>query len=86
MARGVLRALLVTLGILLVPLVAMQFTHEVNWTAFDFLVAGALLLAAGLVFELIVRQMGNRRVRLACSVGLAALFLLVWAQLAVGIV
>jgi hypothetical protein len=32
--------------LLLLPWVAMQFTTEVNWTLFDFLVIGVMLLAA----------------------------------------
>jgi len=86
MPRGVLRVLLVTLGILLVPLVAMQFTHEVNWTGLDFAVAAALLITTGLIFEIGVRNIRNGRARLACAAVLLGLFLLVWAQLAVGIV
>jgi len=33
--------------ILLAPLVAMQFTREVAWTASDFLFAGVLLIGGG---------------------------------------
>jgi hypothetical protein len=36
---------------LLLPLVAIRFTNEVEWTAFDFAVAGGLLIGAGAVFE-----------------------------------
>ena len=86
MLRGMLRVLLVTLGILLVPVVAMRFTHEVNWTGLDFAVAAALLITTGLIYELGVRKVRGGRARLACAVGLLGLFLLVWAQLAVGIV
>ena len=32
--------------ILLVPFIAMQFTDEINWKPFDFVVAGLLLLGA----------------------------------------
>ena len=34
----------------------MQFTNEVNWTLFDFVVAGILLLGTGLIFNLVVRK------------------------------
>lgn len=86
MTTRLLRILLVTLGILAVPLVAMQFTHEVHWTLLDFAVAATLLIATGLVFELAVRRIGNPRLRLAGAAALGLAFLLVWAQLAVGIV
>ena len=39
----------VALGILCIPLIAMNFSNEVNWTLFDFIVVGLLLLGTGLV-------------------------------------
>ncbi len=42
--------------ILLVPLVAMQFTEEVNWDLFDFVLMGAVLFGVGLVYELVARR------------------------------
>jgi hypothetical protein len=70
----------------LAPLVAMQFTDEVRWTAFDFAVFGALLAAALLAFELGLRGARDTVSRLAVAVAVGAAFLLVWAQLAVGVV
>jgi hypothetical protein len=34
----------------------MQFTNEVNWTLFDFVVAGVLLLGTGFICELVIRK------------------------------
>ena len=42
--------------ILLIPLMAMQFTEEVNWELTDFIVAGVLLLGTGLVCEFVMRK------------------------------
>ncbi len=42
--------------LLLIPLVAMQFTNEVNWTLSDFVVAAVLLLGTGLIFEFVMRK------------------------------
>ena len=72
-------------GILLLPLLAMQFTHEVDWTLFDFLVAGALLLGACLAFELLARRVTTRTHRVIGGIAIAAILLLVWAELAVGV-
>ena len=72
--------------ILLIPLVAMQFTSEVNWTLSDFVFAGALLFGTGLTYELVARKAGGIAYRAAVGVALAAAFLLVWINGAVGII
>jgi len=71
--------------LLLIPLIAMQFTDEVNWTLFDFVVAGALLLGTGLMCELAIRKIHKIKYRIAICVAVLAVFLLIWAELAVGI-
>lgn len=76
---------LITASILLIPLVAMQFTDEVNWTLFDFIVAGVLLFATGLLFDLILRKIKVKTYRIAALFVLILAFLLVWIELAVGI-
>lgn len=39
--------------ILAIPLIAMQFTDEVNWDMRDFIIVGLLLAGAGLIYEFI---------------------------------
>jgi len=73
-------------ALLLLPLVAMQFTDEVNWDVFDFAVFGAMLLGIGVTYELAVRMTANTAYRAAVGVAVAAAFLLVWVNLAVGII
>ena len=77
---------LATACLLLIPLVAMRFDTGVNWTWSDFVVAGTLLFGAGLTFILIAQQATNLTYRLAVGVAVAAGLLLVWANLAVGLV
>ncbi len=72
--------------LLLVPLVAMQFTPEVRWSAGDFLVFGLTLAGVGAGLELAARQTADLQYRLAAGVALLSAFLVVWANLAVGIV
>ena len=74
-----------TAVLLLIPLIAMRFTNEVNWTLSDFIVAGALLLGTGLLLDLILRKINSTKFRIAISVALLVVFLLIWAELAVGI-
>ncbi len=71
--------------LLLIPFIAMQFTDEVNWSLFDFLVAGALLFGTGLLCELAIRKINKMKYRIAICVVLLVVFLLIWAELAVGI-
>ena len=77
--------LAVVATILLIPFIAMQFTDEVSWTVFDFIVMGVLLLSTGLLCELALRKMTNVKYRTFLLVAIILTFLLVWAELAVGI-
>ncbi len=72
-------------ALLLAPLVAMQFTGEVNWTASDFLFAAVLIGGVGIGLELAVRTTGHRTYRAAAALGLLTAFLVTWANAAVGI-
>lgn len=75
----------VTGAILMLPLVAMGFTSEVNWTASDFVAAGILLLFAGLALTFALRTLRSTRSRMIAA-GLVGLgFLYCWAEMAVGI-
>ncbi|WP_426490354.1 hypothetical protein [Hymenobacter sp. 102] len=76
----------VTGFLLLVPLVAMQFTAEVNWTLSDFVFAAVVLFGAGATFVLIARAATNNTYRLAAGVAVLAGLMLVWANAAVGLV
>ena len=70
--------------LLLLPFVAMQVSDAVRWGAGDFVLFGAMLLIAGGVAELISRRSANGFYRAGASVAVAAGFLLVWVNLAVG--
>lgn len=71
--------------LLLIPLIAMQFTDEVKWTLSDFIVMGILLFGTGLTCEFVLRKVTKIKNRIAfCAVILAVLFL-IWIELAVGI-
>lgn len=77
----------VTLLLLLVPLVAMQFSHEVNWQIGDFMVMGTLLIATGFSYCIIVNQMSKRAlIRIAVGLAVLCCFALVWVNLAVGLI
>ena len=71
--------------LLLIPLIAMQFSDQVNWKLADFVIAGVLLLGTGLICEFVMRKVKKKENRIALIVVIIALLLLIWAELAVGI-
>lgn len=71
--------------ILLIPFTAMQFTDQVNWKLFDFIVAAGLLLGTGALIELAIRKIKKPEQRIALIIAILILLLLIWAELAVGI-
>ena len=73
-------------GLLLLPAVAMQFTDEVNWDIFDFVFATVMFGSSGLVAELTVRSSPSVAFRTAVFLALAAAFLIIWINGAVGII
>lgn len=77
--------LLTVVVLLLVPFMAMQFTTEVNWSAFDFIVAAVLLFGTGLLIELVLRVVKKRNHRMIICLGILAALFLLWVELAVGI-
>jgi hypothetical protein len=75
--RPAIRVALATAFILLLPLVAMQITDEVDWGLADFAVAGALLVGAGLLLhELAARKAGKLAYQAAATaIAVAAIVL-----------
>jgi len=71
--------------LLLIPLIAMQFTDEVNWSIFDFVIAGTLLFGTGVLCELALRKIKSFKYRLAILTCILLVLLAIWAELAVGI-
>ncbi len=71
--------------LLLIPLIAMNFTDEVSWTGLDFLVMGAMLLSVGFLIELVFRKVLKVKQRVALVIVIILALLIVWAELAVGI-
>ena len=61
--------------ILLIPLIAMQFTDQVAWSLSDFLIAGALLLSTGLTFVLAARKWLKYRAAIGIALAAALLWL-----------
>jgi hypothetical protein len=77
---------LATAVVLLVPLIAMQFTDEVNWSVGDFIIMGSLLFGTGVSYVLITRYMSDVAYKAAVGLALGTMLFMIWANLAVGLI
>lgn len=82
-SKNILTIILATSCLLMIPLVGMQLSPEVNWTPSDFLIAGALIFTTGLLLDFAFRKADQYRA--AAIITIIFLFLWIWAELAVGI-
>jgi len=71
--------------LLLIPLIAMQFTNEVNWDIFDFVIMGILLSGTGFLCEFVLRKVRGTLNRIIICGAVLFVFFLIWAELAVGV-
>lgn len=74
------------LAIWLLPLIAKQFTDEVQWTTFDHIVWAIMLVIPAGIIEVVSRLTRNWFYRGGVVIALATAFVITWANLAVGIV
>ncbi len=72
--------------ILMIPLLTMQFTNEIHWDLFDFIIMGTVLFGIGITYELVARKSKRTVYRVAFGTGLVGAFLLFWVNGAVGII
>ncbi len=72
--------------IMLIALAAKLFTDEMGWTFSDFVVAAIILGATGLAFEFAIRRSNDNAYRTGILLALAAGFLLIWSNAAVGFI
>lgn len=77
---GAMRAALVTVAILAIPLIG-----QWPWGVFDFVIMGALIFGTGLFIDYVMRTVDKRYRAVAILVALG-IFFLIWTQLAVGLV
>ena len=73
------------LSLLLIPLVGMQFSDAVDWKLFDFVLMGSLLALTAFAGYTIWTKVNQPKQRIVLIAGVVFLFLLVWAELAVGV-
>jgi len=69
---------LITALVLLIPLLGNQFVDGWNWEPRAFVLAGTLLFATGLTYQLVTRNVDTIAYRAAVGIALVAAFVLVW--------
>ena len=68
-----------------IPLIAMQFTNELNWDLADFILMGILLLCTGFACELVLRNISSTKNKIVLCGIILAMLIIIWAEFAVGI-
>lgn len=69
------------LSLLLIPFIAMKFTNDVVWTAFDFVVMGVLLLVTAIGIEIALRIFKVTWLKAAAVACVVFGFVMVWGTL-----
>ena len=70
--------------VLLLPLIGV-ILFDLDWNIFDFLIMGLLILFFSIAINLILNHLISSKLRLILILMLVILFLLIWAELAVGV-
>jgi len=70
--------------VLLLPLIGV-ILFDLDWNIFDFLIMGLLILFFSIAINLILHYLNSSKLRLILVLMLVILFLLIWAELAVGV-
>lgn len=83
--KDVITVALIAASLLLIPLAAMFFTEEMNWSVMDFIIVWFLLFSSGITYKLVTRK--KRAIAYKAAIGLAVLtgLFMTWVNLGVGI-
>lgn len=73
------------LFLLVIPLIGMTITDEINWSPFDFFTMGSLLILLGIGINLVSSRVKNLKYRVLYIGVIVIIFMLIWAELAVGL-
>lgn len=73
------------LSLLLIPFIGNIFSNQVNWSLFDFIIMGLLLGMLGIIIHFILEKVRDKTFRIVPIIFVLIIFLLIWAELAVGI-
>ena len=79
------KSVLSPLSLLLIPLFGNIFSNQVNWSLFDFIIMGLLFGMLGIIIHCILEKVSNKIFRIVPIIFVLITFLMIWAELAVGI-
>jgi hypothetical protein len=82
---NIIRSIIAAELVLLIPLIAMQFSEEWDWGLPDFIVVGILLAGVGVGYQMIVTGVRTNSKLAVIGIILAVVMILTWMELAVGI-
>jgi hypothetical protein len=71
--------------LLAIPLIG-KLLGVVNWSTFDLIAAGAMLIGAGFAIEIALRLITKFEYRVAACIAILIILALVWVELAVGLI
>lgn len=71
--------------LLLIPVFGNLFSAQVNWSLFDFIFMGLLLVLTGLSILFIIEKVRNKKLRIVPIIFVITIFLMIWAELAIGV-
>lgn len=72
-------------AILMLPIIGMMISENVNWSIADFVIAAILLSIVGLGVDSVFSKLKTRRSRMLALMIIFIVFALVWGELAVGL-
>jgi lipid-A-disaccharide synthase-like uncharacterized protein len=72
-------------GLMLIPYIGSQFSEEMDWKLSDVLIGGTLLFGLGMLIQFLMTKLNNSKWRIPVILGVIAIFILIWLELAVGI-
>jgi len=78
--EGIVRAALVTAGVLLIPLWGNTYIDGWNWHWYTFVLAAAFVFSATLTYQLVVKGVSNKAYRFAVGLAVMAAIALTWGN------
>lgn len=79
------KRVLTPLSLILIPLFGNIFSNQVNWSLFDFVIMGFLLVLFGISIHFILGRIQIKTLRIVLIIFVIVIFLMIWAELAVGV-